>query len=304
MKNKYILKKFYLEKNYFSIKKYNSSKCLKIFVVSDLHYHEHLNKEIYLNLISQCKKIKPDFIIIPGDMIETNKFINNEKEELFFENIFKKLSKISPVIVIPGNHEISNSCLTKSRNKEIKETLDYFEKYNNFKNIYFLNNKQIKINNITFTGFNPRVETYLTYNNEKVNKMIIEDYKKSGLKMKNIDFNILITHSPLAILQNEVIDGIDDFKYNTDLVITGHLHDGYLPKFLDKKCKNTDIGLFITPRVKMKPGIPCRGIKPFGRGYLFISQGFRKYTHDNIFFNTLEKITANDTELLIIKKGR
>lgn len=56
MKNKYILKKFYLEKNYFSIKKYNSIKCLKIFVVSDLHYHEHLNKEIYLNLISQCKK--------------------------------------------------------------------------------------------------------------------------------------------------------------------------------------------------------------------------------------------------------
>ena len=38
----------------------------------------------------------------------------------------------------------------------------------------------------------------------------------------------------------------------------------------------------------------------FGRGYIFISQGFRKWTADIGLFNAFEKFTANDVEKLII----
>lgn len=58
--------------------------------------------------------------------------------------------------------------------------------------------------------------------------------------------------------------------------------------------------MFITPLVAPVPGIICRGLHDFGRGYLFISQGFRKWTADIALFNSFEKITANDVEKLII----
>ena len=78
------------------------------------------------------------------------------------------------------------------------------------------------------------------------------------------------------------------------------MHDGYLPKCLDNLFKNSNIGLFFTPFALPIPGMICRGIHDFGRGYLFVSQGFRKITADIALFNTLDKITANDVEQLII----
>lgn len=90
----------------------------------------------------------------------------------------------------------------------------------------------------------------------------------------------------------------------TDLVIAGHWHDGYLPKKLDRFLGNTNTGLFFTPFRKPFPGIVCRGVHDFGRGYLFITQGFRKWTADIKLFNIFEKITANDVEKLIIKNTK
>ena len=58
--------------------------------------------------------------------------------------------------------------------------------------------------------------------------------------------------------------------------------------------------MFFTPLVGPYPGIRCRGVHDFGRGYIFISQGFRKWTADIALFNAFEKITANDVEQLIV----
>ena len=125
-------------------------------------------------------------------------------------------------------------------------------------------------------GFSPRLSSYQKMNDKKVEEEFIEDYIKSGLKMLADSYNILLTHSPLQISRNGVFNAILDFKELTDLVITGHFHDGYLPKKLDKLLGNTNAGLFFTPLVAPYPGILCRGVHDFGRGYLFISQGFRK----------------------------
>ena len=63
------------------------------------------------------------------------------------------------------------------------------------------------------------------------------------------------------------------------------------------------MGLFFTPLIKPVPGIVCRGVHDFGRGYLLVTQGFRKWTADVKIFNAFEKITANDVEKLIIKNS-
>lgn len=103
----------------------------------------------------------------------------------------------------------------------------------------------------------------------------------------------------LLIKNKSVQNSISDFK-KTDLVVSEYLHDGYMPKVLDKYLGNTSAGLFFTPKALPYPGIWCRGVHDFGRGYIFISQGFRKWTPDLKIFNAFEKFSANDVERLII----
>lgn len=239
---------------------------------------------------------------MPGDLIETVNFIDIRKEREFFESIVRSLAEVAPVIIVPGNHEIGDFDVSKSISKDYvlnEKALNFFESLNGIKNVYFFNNEQTMIKDIMFLGFNPRLATYLKRDDPKTNEMFIEDYLKSGLKMAEAQYNLLSVHNPIPFFSKTITNSISDFNF-ADLVVAGHLHDAYLPKFLDKYLGNTNFGLFMTPLIAPIPGIACRGVHDFGRGYIFISQGFRKYTADLALFNAFEKFTANDVERLIL----
>lgn len=296
------LKKFYAETELINSYYYKSDKKTSIVVASDIHYHSHVDKEIYKLLVKYVRETNPDFVLMPGDQIETISFLDNAKERDFFENIIKSMAEVAPVIIVPGNHEIANFETNNFINRNYNfntRAIKYFETLNRFKNVYFLNNEQTKIKDIMFLGFNPRLATYLKRNDEKTNDMFIEDYLKSGLKMAEDDYNVLLAHNPILFENKTVENSIEDFKI-TDLVVSGHVHDGYMPKKLDKYLGKTNAGLFFTPKALPFPGIWCRGVHDFGRGYIFISQGFRKWTADLALFNAFEKFNANDVENLII----
>lgn len=302
-KNKFFVQNCEITSPYFI-----SDDCSKLLITSDIHFQPSVNKELFLLLIKYAQEVKPDYILMPGDMIETMSFLDYSSEKDFFENIIRSLAEICPVIMIPGNHEISDFSPSNFKNRLSNDNtnlsaLKYFDSLNKIKNVYFLNNESISFGKTTFFGFNPKLNSYQKINDDKVIDDFIEDYIKTGFNMAKDCYNILLTHSPLQIVDGKVLSAIPDFKNVTDLVVSGHLHDGYLPKIMDKKYKNTNVGLFFTPLVFPTPGILCRGIHDFGRGYLFISQGFRKWTADIKLLNAFEKITANDVEELLIKKS-
>ena len=296
--------KFYSGTEIITSHYFKGEKEIEMLVASDIHYHPRVDKEIFKLLVKYCRETSPDFIVIPGDILETINFIDDLEEKKFFERIIEELAEISPVIIVPGNHEVGTFDIDKASNRsyiENTKALNYLSSLSRIKNVYFLNNEQTSIKGVTFLGFSPRLATYLKKGDKRTNEMFMEDYLRSGLKMAEADYNILVTHSPIILSEPEVVKNVDDFNYLTDLVISGHLHDGYLPKGLDKFLGNTSVGLFFTPLVAPYPGMVCRGVHDFGRGYLFISQGFRKYTADIGLFNAFEKITANDVEQLIIR---
>lgn len=264
---------------------------IKLAVIGDLHYHKNVVKDIYLNLLKLLKEMKPDFILLPGDLIETKEVIKEEKEKKYLKELLLNISKICPLIISPGNHEKDDFYLNKSFLNV--SAIDFFEELSKYKNIYFLNNKQIKINNIMFLGLNPSLDYYYNYNKKESVDTIKKDYLDSKLAMNESDFNILLSH----ITPKEFKD-----KNKTDLTISAHWHDGYLPKVFDKFFSKTNVGLFTTPHISPFPGILCRGIHDFGRGKLVIAQGFRKMTADNKVFNFLEKKVHNDIELIRIRK--
>lgn len=281
-----------------------------LLILSDIHYHKNVDLKIYEILIKKIFEIKPSYVIIPGDIIETMDFLNQKNEREFLENIIKSIAQICPIIIILGNHDIGDFSSVSKRIKKgnihnedtSNNIIKYFESWNRFNNVYFLNNNQITIGNTNFLGFNPEISTYYKVNDQKTNEIFIENYLKSNLKANENEYNILLVHSPLLLFEDKVKKAIPDLNY-MDLVISGHMHDGYLPKCLDKYFVNSNTGIFITPFVSPYPGLICRGMHEYGRGFVLVSQGFRKYTNDNIVFNFLENFTANDIETISLKNG-
>lgn len=297
IKRKFYNKDFKIESKFLKVKDVK-----KILVISDIHYHPGVNKDIFSQLVVYSKKSKPNFVVIAGDLIETANFLDIEKEKNFFEKTLKDISKIAPLIIVPGNHEVSHFNrleISKNKYEETLNVIEYLESLNKYKNIYFLNNRQVEIEGINFIGFNPSVKTYLK---RKERELFIKEYLNSGLNMPKDKYNVFITHSPLFLGDSVVLEKIKDFRENMDLAIAGHFHDGYIPKWMDIFFANTKIGLFITPLLFPIPGTLCRGIHKIGRGYLLISQGYRKYTPNKAIFNFFEKFTANDVETIYIKK--
>lgn len=296
-KNKFFEEKYVLSSDYYNL----DDKRLAVF--SDIHYHPHVDKEIYKLLILYTRKYHPDYVIMPGDQIETNSFIDSEKERMFFECFIRSLAEVCPVIIIPGNHEIHNlevKTFFSKNSKESTKCMKYFESLNKIPNVYFLNNEQINLDGINFVGFSPSIETYFK-KNQRIIDMFMEEYINTGFKVNSDEYNILLTHNTLPLTKNDTYKVINDFNY-TDLIISGHFHDGYLPKFLDKRVLDYTKGLFFYPWMMPHKGVMCRGVRDFGRGYLFVSQGFRTWNADIALFNLFEKVCANDVEEITLTK--
>lgn len=308
--NENIKRKFYIDKYKITSPFYNFEN-KKVLVASDIHVHKHVDKQIFYLLLQKCEMLKPDFILVPGDIVENNGFLLDRNEKDFLEFFIKELSQICPVIIVPGNHDVGNFNSLKDRvnlqsDKSASISLaaiKYFESWNRFNNVYFLNNQQVELSGINFIGFSPNIMTYISYDNPEIQEIFINDYLKNNFIINKNSYNVLLTHSPILLTQNYVKQMLPDVSELSDLIVTGHLHDGYLPKVLDKYFEKTNFGLFITPFVSPKKGLICRGVHDYGRGYLMVSQGFRKYTADIPLFRTLERITANDIEMLEINNG-
>ena len=272
--------------------------------MSDIHYHPRVDKDLYMLLIEYARRTLPNYIIMPGDMIETNSFIEIEKEKMYFEWFIRSLSEICPVIMIPGNHEIHNlevkTFFSKSSSKESIKGMNFLESLTRFKDIYFLNNTQLNLDGINFFGFSPSIETYLR-RDEKTMDLWEEEYAIANFNVDPDEYNVLLIHNsfPLTIVADS--GDINDLNYY-DLNISGHWHDGYLFKWLDKFIKSPYFGLSGYPNIKFNSGIIYRGIKDFGRGYLFTSQGVRTWNANILLFNLFEKICANDVEKITLTR--
>ncbi len=205
-------------------KKYNIKGNIdaNIVLISDIHYInkndiKHLNK-----VLDNIKKINPNYICIPGDIIN-NTYINDED---ILVNWFKDLSKISPVIISIGNHEL---CISKKK-RLFGFNKDLYNKISSIKNIYVLDNDNIVIDNINFIGLSFPAEYYYKYKEE-----VFDSKYLKNIKINKKYYNILLCHSPINIINH---------KIDVDLILCGHTHGGIVPHIFSGIIKH---GGFISP---------------------------------------------------------
>ena len=69
-------------------------------------------------MVKYVRETNQDFVLMPGDQIETINFIDSIKEREFFESIIKSMAEVTLVIIIPGNLEIGDFQPNKFLNRE------------------------------------------------------------------------------------------------------------------------------------------------------------------------------------------
>lgn len=169
--------------------------------VSDLHNAE-FGKNQHL-LIEKINNLKPDIVVITGDIIDRNKY--NLKNVM---NFIDGIKDIAPIYYVPGNHEAGIKNYEDIKNKLINNGVYVLD---NTYDTITINNESIKILGVIDPNFYPR-----DLPNEISN--VIDTIMFNLENDKN--FKILLSHRP------ELFETYA--KKNIDLVLTGHAHGGQI----------------------------------------------------------------------------
>ena len=219
--------------------KIKETKCL--LVVSDLHKtlslkNDNLNK---LQRYLEKHNTKIDHILIPGDIINDTKDLESEHFRSKFKEEIKELVKDYPTIVSLGNHDETEKLPERNKIKKGDST-KLIEILESIENVILLNNSKIKeIDGIKYASFNPNLDYYEKYYGAKE-----EFYKQFMNNYKDIfneeQFNILLCHDPESIIRLSK-EKNTCIQSNTDIVVSGHMHNGFLPPILNFIVKNKGI---------------------------------------------------------------
>lgn len=175
---------------------------LKIVHFSDLHYLRLTNKDTLKNIVDEINLINPDIVFFTGDLIDKDFNITEDEKIILIEllsTINSKYGKYS----ITGNHDIVKD---EDLLKEIYNNSNFILIQNSYDIIYGNNNDKLFIGGTnTYSYDKADIDKTMEYFNEN----------------EDISYKIILTHEP------DYTDTILN-KYNVDLVLSGHSHNGQI----------------------------------------------------------------------------
>lgn len=272
----------------------NISKKIKICYISDIH--SDIDKLKFI--IEDAIKSKIDALLIGGDLINS---IEDYTEKDNIKKILADASKKIDIFIGLGNHELV--C-----HKEIPSNADtkYWRELDSIDgvNVSSYPNKNAtftrwSFNNIDITALNLPIEYY--HNGELKEDLI--KYLKILKDVNSEKFNILLLHSPINLIENKKIP-LECLK-EYDLILTGHMHSGLIPKKFRKKYGPGLVGPYKNFFPKYSYGL----IKD-GNTTIIISGGVNKITEtsgvpfsrNKIFKKFINKIYPEEIEIINLQK--
>lgn len=161
-------------------------------VVADPQFNIANNKQMARRITEQLEIIRPDMILLPGDIFD-GATLNWEP----LEQEFKKWSTIAPSFMIPGNHEEYGDYAT---------FMDLMRR----NGITTLEDEMALFNGISIVGFK-----YYGREKEALGTQLITDF-----------FESRTIEQPLIVMNHEPRYAELFAQYDADLVVHGHTHGG------------------------------------------------------------------------------
>ena len=136
----------------YSISNWKVNREIKIAVFSDLHYSSLFKRRRFDDILNTLRKDKPDYICIPGDIVDDIGVLDIEDNCQELITFFKKLGSIATTFISIGNHDI----------KRIVNNRSFYDEKRTFKNkfdclrgdnVILLDNEIYEIDNVRFIGF-------------------------------------------------------------------------------------------------------------------------------------------------------
>ncbi len=207
------------------------TKSKKILTYSDLHlgFKDRSNiKEVFT--IPELSPNLYDYILIPGDIVHSGKILENP---IMQERVLDKLARLTGdtrTFISIGNHD-------QFERYGFENWAAYCEQaaistYNKLSNTTILDiNKKIVEDGIEFSAINNSVYYFLQ--NKEKKEFFEQEYNLRNPKMSFSEecFSILLTHDPKSIYRLSKERG-EPFVPNTNLVVSGHMHNGLTPNFM------------------------------------------------------------------------
>ena len=213
---------------------------LKICILSDIHFSYRVKSKKLNSLREKLAHRKPDYIFIPGDIVDSNNMIEKESEEKRLLNWLESLGKIAPTIISKGNHDVYRKCSKEEREKtgdkwQIFENTAFVKKVNHLENVTYLDNKVFEDENVYILGLTLSPKTYCLLKDEK--KVMknsetgedVEEFLKTLKSLKKSIKNLpkdkkkfALIHSPASLSDKKIKAELSEFDY----LISGHMHNG------------------------------------------------------------------------------
>lgn len=207
-------------------------KKLVLALFSDIHFTNNFNINKLNKIKNNLLDNRPDYICIPGDIIDNTNILDNKDELDILLSFLKDIAIIAPVFICLGNHDISKMV----KNKKVKSNNNNFElKLKSLiKNrVYLLNNDIYVDDNIRFIGLTLSYNYYYNKSNSEDPKVLINTFNKKIKLFDGNKLNIILCHSPINIFKEEVLSKLENNK-NIDIILCGHMHNGMVPRFLER----------------------------------------------------------------------
>lgn len=217
-------------KNIEIVKNILSSKKLKkdiTFIhIGDIHYNETTSTKKLEYIKYAIEDAHPDYIFITGDLLDRPKITKNKEKIKLLVSWLNSLGNIAKVFISLGNHDII-----------LEEDYKFFNKLNDINNIYVLNNQSYEDEKVFISGFTLPTNYYYNIEKHEDENALLETLQNNFNLVTNLPkkkYKVALIHSPILLSEKKVIEKLKEY----DLILSGHMHNGLIPKILDKIIKN------------------------------------------------------------------
>lgn len=252
----------------------NTKKDLTIIHISDIHFNTDTSLSKLNKLTTEIKKNNPDYIMISGDLIDEPKIIKNKYKIKELLQFLSNLSEITKIFISLGNHDIFSP-----------EDLKFFNKLNELKNIYILDNDCYKDEFIYISGLTLPNNYYYNITHEESSEVLVKhliNNRKLISKLPRELPKVILIHSPIKLTNKEVLNKLKEY----DLILSGHTHNGMVPGIL-KSLFPKNKGL-IAPNKTLFPEI--------AKGKIEVNQDNKKITI--IINGAITKLSSKSSKIL------
>ena len=234
-------------------------KSKKILIYSDLH--QGFKDRSNIREVFKIPELSPelyDYILIPGDIVHAGKSLELPSTQKSIVDKLSTLTGETKTFVSLGNHDQYERFGFENWAAYRKDAA--ISTFNSLPNMKILDiNEKVELGDIEISAINNSVYYYLE--NHESKEFFMEEYNLRSNKMSFTQdvFSILLTHDPKSIYRISKEAGTC-LVPNTDLIVSGHMHNGFTPNFLQGKLKG--IGL-LSPDYTFFPDI-AYGVKEVG----------------------------------------